>query len=81
MDKTSDKLDEMDHNEHQNHPVMLRHWSDPETEDHTSSKVPIITCKMSTPAPELSHPVADSILEWNPSYTVYRDYPNDLNET
>ncbi|KAJ8278435.1 hypothetical protein GJAV_G00087590 [Gymnothorax javanicus] len=50
-------------------------WADPGKEDHTYSKGPIITCRMSTPSPELSHPVADSILQSDADSLLYTGIP------
>uniref|UniRef100_A0A667W8G4 THAP-type domain-containing protein n=1 Tax=Myripristis murdjan TaxID=586833 RepID=A0A667W8G4_9TELE len=50
-------------------------WVDPGMEDHTYSKGPIISCSMSTPSPELSHPVADGMLQSDADSLLYTGIP------
>ncbi|KAJ8375535.1 hypothetical protein SKAU_G00061150, partial [Synaphobranchus kaupii] len=78
--RTSDELNEMDRNEEPCSTSKLScdaqtQWSEPGMEDHTYSKGPTITCRMSTPSPELSHPVADSILKSDADSLLYTGIP------
>ncbi|XP_034043800.1 uncharacterized protein LOC117525943 isoform X1 [Thalassophryne amazonica] len=50
-------------------------WSDPAMDDHRYSKEPLITCERHLLPPELSHPVADSIVESDADSLLYTEIP------
>ncbi len=54
-----------------------KQWADRVMEDHTYSKGPVIICSTGSPSPELSHPVADSILRSDADSLLCTSIPPD----